>query len=268
MPTRSGPVWRTLPQFQRRRELAAHRHPAEFTGVLRRQPRPAAVDRHRPAESGHAVCVQQRQRLSQHRWRTIVATALDSFIDGPNGFSTPCPPSPWRLRSRTSYMRLQPRCAAAPLYTSTDGGSTWTAGANVNAPGYPAALAVDPTNPSTVWVAATDGTSRRARTAATHFKPSRPLAATLPPLPSPSIPQTPAGLCSYLHQRLRDVDGGTTWSPVLSGFAYTVYAAPSRAFAFSSTLPTTVFLTKLDPALSQVIYSTYLWTGSVGHRRR
>lgn len=56
-------------------------------------------------------------------------------------------------------------------------------------------------------------------------------------------------------------DGGATWSTLLSGFT-ALYAAPSRTFAFGA-VPATVFLAKLDPALSQVIYSTYLWTGSV-----
>ena len=50
---------------------------------------------------------------------------------------------------------------------------------------------------------------------------------------------------------------------MFSGSSQALYAAPSRAYEFDGTVPATVFLAKLDPALSQVIYSTYLWTGSV-----
>src|ERR1017187_3300053 len=73
---------RVSPEFQRRRELAGHRGSAKYCTDWSAEPLPAAafrrrVDHDRPAESGHAVCVVRLQRLSQPRWRTIVATALD-----------------------------------------------------------------------------------------------------------------------------------------------------------------------------------------------
>jgi uncharacterized protein (TIGR03437 family) len=181
------------------------------------------------------------------------------FTSSPNG---QYPVSAFALapsQPNVLYVTASTAVAAAPLYTSTDGGSAWTAGANVSAPSS-TALAVDPTNPSTVWIAATDGTIKKSTDGGAAFQ-------TITALGGSSIAIDPANpmrvyTASYTNV-FETIDGGTTWSTVLSGFAYAVYAAPSRVFAYSSIVPTTVFLTKLDPTLSQVIYSTYLWTGSV-----
>jgi len=162
------------------------------------------------------------------------------------------------------YVAASTEYVAAPLYTSTDGGSTWTAGANVNAPSFAAVLAVDPTNPSTLWVAAVDGTVKKSTDSGVVFQTiaalgSGPAGYSIAIDPANSMRVYAASYTNIFETS----DGGTTWSTVLSGFAYTPYAAPSRVFAFSSIVPATVFLAKLDPSLSQVVYATYLWAGSV-----
>jgi len=186
------------------------------------------------------------------------------FIDGPNG---QYPVSAFALapsQPNVLYAAAPPEPYAAPLFISTDGGSTWTAGANVNALSFPAALAVDPTNPSTVWIAATDGTLKKSTDSGVSFQTITALGSNPSGYSVAIDPANPMRVYAASYTNVFETsDGGTTWSTVLSGFAYTVYAAPSRIFAFSSTVPATVFLTKFDPALSQVIYSTYLWAGSV-----
>lgn len=149
------------------------------------------------------------------------------------------------------------------LNKSTDGGTTWTAGASVNVSGYATALAVDPTNASTLWVAATDGTVKRSTDGGNTFQ----TVATLSNSPATSVaidPANPSRVYAATNSGVFETsDGGASWSPVFSGYAFALYAAPSQAYEFSGYVPTTVFLTKLDPALSQVIYSTYVWTGNV-----
>ena len=185
------------------------------------------------------------------------------FASGPSG---QYPVSDFALAAsqpNVLYVTASTEYVAAPLFTSTDGGSTWTAGANVNAPSSTAVLSVDPTNPSTVWVAATDGTVKKSTDGGVTFQTITALGSN--PKVSVAIdPANPMRVYAATYTNVFETsDGGTTWATVLSGFAYALYAAPSRVFAFSSIVPTAVFLVKLDPALSKVVYSSYLWAGSV-----
>jgi uncharacterized protein (TIGR03437 family) len=152
--------------------------------------------------------------------------------------------------------------ATGALLKSTDGGSTWTAGATINA-GYAPALAVDPTNASIVWVTAADGALEKSTDGGATLQ----TITTLGNSPGASaIAIDPANHLRVYVTTSSGVsessDGGATWSTVLSGYAGGLYAAPSRVYELGG-VPSTVFLAKLDPALSQVIYCTYLWTGSV-----
>jgi uncharacterized protein (TIGR03437 family) len=186
------------------------------------------------------------------------------FAGGPNG---QYPVSAFALalsQPNVLYVTASPEYVAAPLYTSADGGATWTVGANVNVPAFSAALAVDPTNPSTVWVAATDQTVKKSTDGGATFQTITALASSPGGYSVAIDPANPMRVYAATFTNVFETtDGGATWSTVLSGFAYTVYAAPARVFAFSSSVPSSVFLAKFDPALAHVIYSTFLWAGSV-----
>jgi len=150
------------------------------------------------------------------------------------------------------------------LLKSTDAGSTWTPGANFNPTSYANALAVDPTDAFTVWVTAADGTVKKSADSGATFQTIANLGASLGACFIAIDPANPTRVYVATSTGVSETsDGGATWSTVFSGYAGVLYAAPSRIYAFSGAVPATVFLAKLDPALSQVIYSTYLWTGSV-----
>ncbi|HUE24608.1 MAG TPA: SBBP repeat-containing protein [Bryobacteraceae bacterium] len=149
-----------------------------------------------------------------------------------------------------------------PVFQSSDGGSTWTPGAtNVFAYG-PTAMAVDPTNPSTLWLVNGGGDIFKSTDSGASFQIVTTLSGTQTLFSVAIDPANPshvyAAAGGWVSQTL---DGGQTWSgenvPVS-----TLYAAPSRIYTVGGNTPQTVFLAKLDAALSNVIYSTYLWTGT------
>jgi uncharacterized protein (TIGR03437 family) len=155
----------------------------------------------------------------------------------------------------------------ASIYRSTDGGSTWTAGASNVFATTPNAMAVDPTAASTVWVAdnnvsvwkSTDGgvTFQTMTTLDTNYPNSNPVVSVAIDPANPSHVYV-----STTYNTYETGDGGQTWTRVGSA-AWALYAAPSRIYTSGGSVPRTVFLAKLDAALAQVIYSTYLWAGAV-----
>lgn len=153
------------------------------------------------------------------------------------------------------------------IFRSSDGGNTWTAGAGNTFAAAPTAMAVDPTNASTVWVADNVVNVRKSTDGGNTFQTVATLDNTNPngnPLASVAIdPANPSRVyVSTTYNIYETSDGGHTWSRV-GPAAWALYAAPSRVYTMGGSVPSTVFLAKMDAALAQVIYSTYLWTGTV-----
>jgi hypothetical protein len=93
------------------------------------------------------------------------------FANGPNG---QFPVSAFALapsQPNVLYVAAWDLNYGAPLFKSTDSGSTWMAGANGISVYYPNGLAVDPTNPPQfgLWTPLTEA-SKRVRTVARHFQ--------------------------------------------------------------------------------------------------
>jgi uncharacterized protein (TIGR03437 family) len=151
-----------------------------------------------------------------------------------------------------------------PVFRSTDGGSTWTQGAtNVFAYG-PTAMAVDPSAPSTIWLVNGGAAIFESTDGGASFQIVATLNGGNVTLFSVAIdPANPSHLYAAGGYWVSEsLDGGQNWSGVgLS--AWSLYAAPSRVYTVGGSIPPTVFLAKFDATLSQVIYSTYLWTGAV-----
>jgi len=152
------------------------------------------------------------------------------------------------------------------FYKSIDGGATWTQGAqNVFAFSSTAAIAVDPGNASTVWVASDGIYVQKSTDGGATFQDVTTL--NLGQMVALYVAIDPANsLRVYVSDGFgvfETSDGGQTWSTTYNGFDNSLYAAPSRVYAVGGGIPQTVFLAKFDAGLSQVIYSTYLWTGSV-----
>jgi uncharacterized protein (TIGR03437 family) len=153
-----------------------------------------------------------------------------------------------------------------PLYKSTDGGTTWTTNAQYTVANGPVgSLAVDPTNPSVVWIASdgeylqrsTDGGATFQNITTLNFGDGLATSVAIDPT-NPSRVYASDGSNVF-----ETSDGGQTWSTVYTGYSGSLYATPSRVYAVGGNVPQTVFLAKFDATLSQVVYSTYLWTGTV-----
>jgi photosystem II stability/assembly factor-like uncharacterized protein len=165
--------------------------------------------------------------------------------------------------------------SAGVLFRSTDGGFNWTAGASFNygyiggsTYAFQPVLAVDPADPSTVWVTAPGSPLQESTDGGATLQ------TITPPGDSSNYANTSSPIAIDPANHLQvyfstgsgvwaTSDGGATWSTVFPGYAWSLYAAPSRIFLFGGGIPPTVFLAKLDPALSRVVYCTYLWTGQV-----
>ena len=151
------------------------------------------------------------------------------------------------------------------IFKSSDGGATWTAGATKTGAYGPTAMAVDPRNPSILWAAdgiqnvykSADGGATFAVVESVEFAEGTfPASVAIDPA-NPSRVYVSTGFSV-----IETSNGGQSWSNV-GPSVYSLYAAPSHIFALSYYIPSSVFLAKFDGALSQVIYSTYLWAGTV-----
>lgn len=152
------------------------------------------------------------------------------------------------------------------MYRSADGGDTWTAGDAKTFATTPTALAVDPTNASTVWAADNVVNVKKSTDGGATFQTLTTLDSTNPNSNAAvSVAIDPANpshvYVSTSYNIYATFDGGQTWSR-LGAATGALYAAPSHIYTIGGSVPATVFLAKFDAALAQVIYSTYLWVGS------
>jgi len=150
-----------------------------------------------------------------------------------------------------------------PIYKSTDGGASWTRQAFPVFAYGPGAMAVDPTNPSVIWLVDGGVDIRQSTDAGVSFQVVTSFANGAA-LDAVAIdPADPARVYVAGNSGIYATsDGGKIWS-LVGPAATSLAAAPSRIYTAGGSVQQTVFLAKFDPALSQVVYSTYLWTGAV-----
>ena len=120
---------------------------------------------------------------------------------------------------------------------------------------------MDPQDPSVVWLVdgagihkSTDGAATFQKVAALGDGSWRSIAV--------SNADSSHVFATDLHNLYVTNDGGSTWATVASGQLNAVFTLGSRIYLAGSISPT-VFLTKLDPTLTQILYSTFIGPGSV-----
>jgi uncharacterized protein (TIGR03437 family) len=147
-----------------------------------------------------------------------------------------------------------------PLMKSADGGLTWQPAAPIASAGENA-IAVDPRNPSTVWLVNAAGIQQSVDGGVTFRRVASPGDGSWRSI---AISETDSNrvYASDLHNVYATFDGGATWSIVASGQINGVFAAPAEVFAAASVTPT-VFLSKFDSTLKQTIFSTFIGPGTV-----
>jgi len=154
------------------------------------------------------------------------------------------------------------------VYKSTDGGITWARRNEGVVTPHTGLLAIDPLNPSTLYLSA-GGLYKSVDGAATwHLVRSGGSDIAIDPrTPSTVYTTTPDGL-------FKTIDGGETWAPVSNGIQYntnglveidphTAGVAYFVAKSFPAEADSDAFVTKLSPNGSVLEYSTYLG-GSTG----
>jgi photosystem II stability/assembly factor-like uncharacterized protein len=138
---------------------------------------------------------------------------------------------------------------------SSDGGATWQSIGPVY-PSNPNTIAVDPGNPDVVWFTDNGGIERSVDGGATvqnmFLRPGDSWQAiAIDPANSSHVFATDA------FNVYASLDDGANWSAVASGQFSNLLATPLAIFAAGSVRPT-LFLAKLDPTLTQILFSTFI----------
>lgn len=168
---------------------------------------------------------------------------------------------------------FSPRLAAAlspdggTLYTvngngtflkSPDGGATWTKLAT----GFfgPVSILIDPTNPTTIYVADQLGLHKSSDGGVTFAKLSAPL------VPQSAVIDSTGAiyLSTYSTSTYVSTDGGNSFQAIrgLNQSTPTLSVSGSRVY-LGSTSPYSFFVMKLDPTGANVLYSTFLGEGAI-----
>ena len=143
-----------------------------------------------------------------------------------------------------------------PTEKSTDGGATWQGIATLS-PATLNAMAVDPKDANTIWTAGYGGAIQRSTDGGTTVQ----TVATFTGMVFQAIAIDP-GNSSHIFavapsQIYASFDDGATWSVVATG--QFTQALPTAAGVFAAgSVPPTLFLAKLDPALQNILFSTFL----------
>ena len=148
------------------------------------------------------------------------------------------------------------------VYKSTDGAATWNATSTGMSGGNVYAMAMDPSN-SSVLYAVVNGCVYKTTNAAANWNNM-----ACPGSGSTSLvmaPSNPAVLYAGTYSGMwRSADAGVTWNPANSGIAdtyiYSVAVHPTNpSLVYAGTSSTSdAFVTKLNPAGTAYVYSTYL----------
>src|SRR5579872_4905473 len=179
-------------------------------------------------------------------WQAIIVSAPFS----PTGTSSPntfalAPSQPQTLYASTPL---------SPPLKSTDGGASWQFLPIVINPGGPNNMAVDPNDPNTFWFADSKGIERSTDGGAT--------AQVIMPKLGDSWQYITIDPTNSTHILAADgqfvyssTDDGVTWTKTNGGLA--VVATPVGVYDAGIATPT-LFLAKLDPTLTQVLFSTFI----------
>src|SRR5271157_893088 len=147
-----------------------------------------------------------------------------------------------------------------PMMKSFDGGDTWQPAASIGSVGENA-IAVDPRNAAIVWLVDGAGIHKSTDGAATFQKVAAMGDGSWQSIAVSSADSSQV-FAADKHNVYATFDGGATWNTVASGQITGIFAMPGAIYATASVSPT-VFLTKLDPTLTQIAWSTFLGAGSV-----
>jgi uncharacterized protein (TIGR03437 family) len=185
-------------------------------------------------------------------WQQIQIPAAQANLGQANPTAFAIAPSQPNIAYATTYY--------FPMMKSSDGGVTWQPAASIGSAGENA-IAVDPRNASVVWLVdgagihkSTDGAATFQKVASMGDGSWRSIAV--------SNTDSSQVFATDLHNLYATFDGGSTWTTVASGQLNAVFVQGSQLYLAGSVSPT-VFLTKLDPTLTQIVYSTFIGPGSV-----
>jgi uncharacterized protein (TIGR03437 family) len=181
---------------------------------------------------------------------TIPAAQANLGQTNPTGFAI-APSQPNIAYATTYYF---------PLMKSSDGGVTWQPAASIGSAGENA-IAVDPQNASVVWLVDGAGIHKSTDGAAT-FQTIAVMGDGSWKSIAVSDTNSAEVFASDAHNVYATFNGGATWTIVASGQINAVFA-PAGAIYVAASISPAVFLTKLDPTLTQIVYSTFLGSGSV-----
>jgi uncharacterized protein (TIGR03437 family) len=150
------------------------------------------------------------------------------------------------------------------LHKSTDGGITWTRMAQISAH-FAGSLAVDPGQADVVWVVNSNGVSRSVDGGAS-FEPAGLTGNAQLHVIAVDV-SVASGVPSRVfaadyHNVYESADNGATWQRVAGGTIETFYVSPSGVY-LAGDVGATAFLAKLDPTLTQVVYSTYFGPATI-----
>jgi hypothetical protein len=147
-----------------------------------------------------------------------------------------------------------------PLVKTFDGGVTWQPAAPIGSAGKNA-IAVDPHDASVVWLVNAAGINKSTDDGTTFRKVAVMGDGSWRSIAVSNVDSSQV-FATDLHNVYATFDGGTTWTTVASGQISGVCAMAGAIYVTASVSPT-VFLTKLDPTLTQTAYSTFIGPGSV-----
>jgi uncharacterized protein (TIGR03437 family) len=185
-------------------------------------------------------------------WQQLTVPAAQANLGQTNPTAFAIAPSQPNIAYATTYY--------FPMMKSSDGGLTWQPAASIGSAGENA-IAVDPQDASVVWLVdgagihrSTDGAATFQRVAAMGDGSWRSIAV--------SNTDSARVFATDLHNIYATFDGGSTWTTVASGQLNAAFVLGSQVYLAGSVSPT-VFLTKLDPTLTRILYSTFIGPGSV-----
>jgi len=185
-------------------------------------------------------------------WQQLSIPAAQANLGQTNPTGFAIAPSQPNIAYATTYY--------FPMMKSSDGGVTWQPAASIGSAGENA-IAVDPQDASVVWLVdgagihkSTDGAATFQKVASLGDGSWRSIAV--------SNTNSSEVFATDLHNLYATNDSGSTWTTVASGQLNAVFVQGSQIFLAGSVSPT-VFLTRLDPTLTQIVYSTFIGPGSV-----
>src|SRR5271157_5318227 len=185
-------------------------------------------------------------------WQQLSIPAAQANLGQTNPTGFAIAPSQPNIAYATTYY--------FPMMKSFDGGDTWQPAASIGSVGENA-IAVDPRNAAIVWLVDGAGIHKSTDGAATFQKVAAMGDGSWQSIAVSSADSSQV-FAADKHNVYATFDGGATWNTVASGQITGIFAMPGAIYATASVSPT-VFLTKLDPTLTQIAWSTFLGAGSV-----